>query len=114
MLNPRRTASVRVNGRALATTTIRNTLVFISLYFLITFVLVVLVSLDGYDFETTFASVVSCMSNVGPGLGPAGPMGSFDIFSDLSKVLLSFGMLIGRLEIFPILILFSPATWRKR
>ena len=114
MLNPRRTASVRVNGRALATTTIRNTLVFISLYFLITLVLVVLVSLDGYDFETTFASVVSCMSNVGPGLGPAGPMGSFDIFSDLSKVLLSFGMLIGRLEIFPILILFSPATWRKR
>ena len=114
MLNPRRTASVRVNGRALATTTIRNTLVFISLYFLITFVLVVLVSLDGYDFETTFASVVSCMSNVGPGLGPAGPMGSFDIFSDLSKVLLSFGMLIGRLEIFPILLLFSPATWRKR
>ena len=114
MLNPRRTASVRVNGRTLATTTIRNTLVFISLYFLITFVLVVLVSLDGYDFETTFASVVSCMSNVGPGLGPAGPMGSFDIFSDLSKVLLSFGMLIGRLEIFPILILFSPATWRKR
>ena len=114
MLNPRRTASVRVNGRALATTTIRNTLVFISLYFLITFVLVVLVSLDGYDFETTFASVVSCMSNVGPGLGPAGPMGSFDIFSDLSRVLLSFGMLIGRLEIFPILILFSPATWRKR
>ena len=114
MLNPRRTASVRVNGRTLATTTIRNTLVFISLYFLITLVLVVLVSLDGYDFETTFASVVSCMSNVGPGLGPAGPMGSFDIFSDLSKVLLSFGMLIGRLEIFPILILFSPATWRKR
>ncbi len=114
MLNPRRTASVRVNGRALATTTIRNTLVFISLYFLITLVLVVLVSLDGYDFETTFASVVSCMSNVGPGLGPAGPMGSFDIFSDLSKVLLSFGMLIGRLEIFPIRILFSPATWRKR
>lgn len=114
MLNPRRTASVRMNGRPLSTQTIRNTLVFISLYFLITFVLVVIVSLDGYDFETTFASVVSCMSNVGPGLGPAGPMGSFDIFSDLSKVLLSFGMLIGRLEIFPILILFSPATWRKR
>ena len=109
-----RSSNVRINGHTLATSTIRNTLVFIPLYFLLTFVIVALVSLDGYDFETTFASVVSCMSNVGPGLGPAGPMGSFDIFSDLSKVLLSFGMLAGRLEIFPMLILFSPATWRKR
>ena len=114
MLNPRRTSSVRMNGHALANTTIRNTFVFIALYFLMTFVIVMLVSLDGYDFETTFASVVSCMSNVGPGLGPAGPMGSFDIFSDLSKWLMSFAMLAGRLEIFPILILFSPDTWRKR
>lgn len=114
MLNPRRTSSVRVNGHTLSNTTIRNTFVFIALYFLMTFVIVMLVSLDGYDFETTFASVVSCMSNVGPGLGPAGPMGSFDIFSDLSKWLMSFAMLAGRLEIFPILILFSPDTWRKR
>ena len=113
MLNPRRTVSIRVNGKAIATSTVRNTLVFISLYFLLTFVITALVSLDGYDFETTFASVVSCMSNVGPGLGPAGPMGSFDIYSDLSKVLLSFAMLAGRLEIFPMLLLFSPDTWRR-
>lgn len=102
-----------MNGKAIATSTVHNTLVFISLYFLLTFVITALVSLDGYDFETTFASVVSCMSNVGPGLGPAGPMGSFDIYSDLSKVLLSFAMLAGRLEIFPMLLLFSPDTWRR-
>ena len=113
MLNPRRTVSIRVNGKAIATSTVHNTLVFISLYFLLTFVITALVSLDGYDFETTFASVVSCMSNVGPGLGPAGPMGSFAIYSDLSKVLLSFAMLAGRLEIFPMLLLFSPDTWRR-
>ena len=113
MLNPRRTVSIRVNGKAIATSTVHNTLVFISLYFPLTFVITALVSLDGYDFETTFASVVSCMSNVGPGLGPAGPMGSFDIYSDLSKVLLSFAMLAGRLEIFPMLLLFSPDTWRR-
>ena len=113
-LNPRRTTNVRLNGKTLAAATIHNTLVFIALYFLLTFVIVALVSLDGYDFETTFASVVSCMSNVGPGLGPAGPMGSFDIFSDLSKWLLSFAMLAGRLEIFPMLILFAPDTWRKK
>ncbi len=112
-INPRRTTNVRVNGKTLPAATIHNTLVFIALYFLLTFVIVAVVSLDGYDFETTFASVVSCMSNVGPGLGPAGPMGSFDIFSDLSKWFLSFAMLAGRLEIFPMLILFSPATWRR-
>ena len=113
-LNPRRTTNVRVNGRTLPAATVHNTLVFTGLYFLLTFVIVALVSLDGYDMETTLASVISCMSNVGPGLGPAGPMGSFDIFSDLSKILLSFAMLAGRLEIFPMLILFSPAAWRKK
>ena len=113
MLSPRRTVSVRVNGKPIAAATVHNTLVFIALYFLLTFAATALVSLDGYDFETTFASVVSCMSNVGPGLGPAGPMGSYDIFSDLSKVIMSFAMLAGRLEIFPILLLFSPDTWRR-
>ena len=109
-LSPRRTSNVRVNGRTLPAATLHNTLVFIGLYFLLTFVITAVVSLDGYDLETTLASVISCMSNVGPGLGPAGPMGNFDIFSDLSKVLLSFAMLAGRLEIFPMLILFAPAT----
>ena len=113
-LSPRRTSNVRVNGRTLPAATLHNTLVFIGLYFLLTFVITAVVSLDGYDLETTLASVISCMSNVGPGLGPAGPMGNFDIFSDLSKVLLSFAMLAGRLEIFPMLILFAPATWRRR
>ena len=113
-LSPRRTSNVRVNGRTLPAATLHNTLVFIGLYFVLTFVITAVVSLDGYDLETTLASVISCMSNVGPGLGPAGPMGNFDIFSDLSKVLLSFAMLAGRLEIFPMLILFAPATWRRR
>ena len=113
-LSPRRTSNVRVNGRTLPAATLHNTLVFIGLYFLLTFVITAVVSLDGYDLETTLASVISCMSNVGPGLGPAGPMGNFDIFSDLSRVLLSFAMLAGRLEIFPMLILFAPATWRRR
>lgn len=113
MLNPRRTVSIRVSGKALSISTVRNTLVFIALYFLLTFVITALVSLDGHDFQTTFASVVSCMSNVGPGFGAAGPMGNYDIYSDLSKILLSFAMLAGRLEIFPMLLLFSPDTWRR-
>ena len=113
MLTPRRTISVRMNGKPIPNATVHNTLVFIGFYFLLTFIFVAVVSLDGYDFETTFASVVSCMSNVGPGLGPAGPMGSFDIFSDVSKVVLSFAMLAGRLEIFPMILLFSADTWRR-
>ena len=72
-----------------------------------------LVCLDGFDLTTSFTAALTCLANVGPGLGEVGPMGNFAAFSPLSKVVLSLAMLIGRLEIFPMLILFSPATWRR-
>lgn len=114
MLNPRRTYSVRMDGRSVEATTIRAALVFFVLYITITFISTVLVALDGFDLVTTFTSVVTCISNVGPGLGDVGPIGNFSAFSDISKLILSADMLLGRLEIFPILILFTPSTWRKR
>ena len=114
MLNPRRTYSVRMDGRSVEATTIRAALVFFVLYITITFISTVLVALDGFDLVTTFTSVVTCISNVGPGLGDVGPMGNFSAFSDISKLILRADMLLGRLEIFPILILFTPSTWRKR
>lgn len=73
-----------------------------------------LVSLDGFDLVTTFTAVATCFNNVGPGLEVVGPMGSFADFSDPVKLLLSFDMLAGRLELYPILALFSPRLWRKR
>ena len=75
--------------------------------------LVLIVSLEGFDFLTTFSAVAATINNIGPGLGQVGPLFSFAELSDLSKVTLSFAMLAGRLELFPILILFTPRTWKK-
>lgn len=113
LLNPRRTVSVRMDGHSVDLTTIRSTLVFFALYITITLLSTLLISLDGYDLETNFTAVTACISNVGPGLSLVGPMGNYSMFSNFSKVLLSFDMLVGRLEIYPMLILFLPSTWRK-
>ena len=72
-----------------------------------------LISLDNFDFITTFSAVLTCIGNVGPGLGAVGPVLNFDVMSVFSKIILSFLMLLGRLEIFPLLIFFSPKTWRN-
>ena len=80
---------------------------------LITLACVLALSLENYDAETIFTSVITCISNVGPGLGLAGPVENFAFYSDASKLLLSLCMLMGRLEIFPILMLFSPNTWKR-
>ena len=68
---------------------------------------------DVSDFLTNFSATISCMSNIGPGLNLIGPMSNFAIYSPASKILLSLLMLVGRLEIFPILLLFTPRTWKK-
>ena len=68
---------------------------------------------DNFDITTTVTSVIATLSNIGPGLEIVGPAGNFSVFSDLSKLVLSFCMLAGRLEIYPMLILFSPSLWKK-
>ena len=113
MLNPRRTVSVRMSGHSVDTTTIRCTLVFFAVYIGITFLSTLLISMDGFDLETNFSAVAACISNIGPGIGLVGPMGNYEMFSDFSKLLLSFDMLVGRLEIYPMLLLFLPSTWRR-
>ena len=70
-------------------------------------------SLDDHDTATNFTAVLSCLSNIGPGISLVGPTGNFNIFSYGSKIVLTFAMLIGRLEIYPILILFAPSTWKR-
>ena len=81
-------------------------------FFIILLIAGLIVSLDGLDFTTNFTAALSCLSNVGPGLSLVGPTGSFAIFSPLSKIVLMICMLLGRLEIFPLLLLFVPFTWR--
>ena len=72
-----------------------------------------LISLDNFDFTTNFTAVAATLNNIGPGLGMVGPTGNFGMYSDFSKLVLTFDMLVGRLELFPILILFSKNTWTK-
>lgn len=114
MVSPKRISVLRMNGKKLPETTITNTLVFTILYFLITAGAIFIVSFDNFDFQTNSTAVISCLSNIGPALGEiAGPAGNYANFSQLSKLILSLCMLIGRLEIYPMLVLILPATWKN-
>ena len=74
---------------------------------------VILLAIDGYDFTTNFTAVAATINNVGPGLSGVGPTCNYAFFSPLSKLVMMFDMLVGRLELFPMLILFMPSTWKK-
>ena len=74
---------------------------------------ILLIALDNFSFESNLTAVLACLNNIGPGLGVVGPIENYSVFSDFSKVILTANMLIGRLEIFPILLLFAPSMWKK-
>jgi trk system potassium uptake protein TrkH len=114
LVKPHSYNNVTLNGEVVDAQTVHGTLVFFMLYLVITILTSIAISYQNMDLITTFTSVVACISNVGPGLGIVGPYGNYSMHSDLSKILLTLCMLIGRLEIYPMLMLFSPAVWRKR
>ena len=113
MVRPRSVNRVSLDGQRVSRETTSAVYTYFALYMLILLGCAFLVSFDGYDFATNFTAALSCMSNIGPGLSLIGPAGSFGIFSDFSKIVMSLTMLCGRLEIYAILILFLPSTWRK-
>ncbi len=114
MVRPRTVVRVEMDGQRVEKQTVRAASTFVSLYMILLLVFAALVSLDGHDVATCFTASLSCLSNIGPGITKAiGPAGSFAVFSGRSKLLLTLAMLIGRLEIYPILVLFSPNTWKK-
>ena len=112
MIHSRSVESIRFDGRIMEEDTINTCLVYLTVYCLITIFSVVLVSLDNFPFETNVTGVIACINNIGPGLGMVGPAGNFAAFSWFSKLVLSFDMLAGRLELFPVLFLFSLKTWK--
>ena len=113
LIHPRTVTRVRLDGRPVEEETRSTVGSFLTLYALIVAFSVLLLSVEGYDFNTTLSAVLACFNNVGPGIGLVGPMGNYGFFTPFSKLLLSFDMLLGRLEIFPMLVLFSPSVWRK-
>ena len=113
MLNPRRIEVVRNNGTAVNEQVLDNTNAYLSAYVVIIFLVFLIISLDGFSVGTNFSAVLCTFNNIGPGLEAVGPTCNFSQFSDLSKIVLSWAMLAGRLEIFPMLILFSRSTWKS-
>ena len=114
VVNPRRVSRVQMDGKRVAPETTGAVYSYIALVTLILLGCTVFVSFDGYDFATNFTAALSCISNIGPGLGKIGPSGNFSIFSDFSKLVMTVTMLFGRLEIYAMLILFIPSTWRRK
>ena len=113
VLNPRRVRLVRNNGEVVSQQLLDNTNAYLAAYVCIIILSYILISIDGFSVGTNFTAVLACFNNIGPGLEAVGPMCNFSGFSDFSKLVLSMDMLAGRLEIFPILVLFSRNTWRK-
>ena len=114
ILHPNAVTVIRVNGRKIGQDTLRNVNIYLACYVLILVVSTLLVSIDNFDFATSFSGVLTTLSNVGPGISQVGPVMNFHKFSVLSKLVFCFDMLAGRLEIFPYLLLFSPDLWRRR
>ena len=112
-LHPRKVQVIRNNGSVVSERIVANTNAYLCAYVVLMFGSFVLISLDGYSVGTNFSAVLSCLNNIGPGLELVGPTCNFSIFSAFSKLVLILDMLLGRLEIFPILVLFSLQTWKN-
>ena len=114
MLQPRKVDVIRNNGTVVDEKVLDNTNAYLAAYVVIIFAVFVVISLDGFSIGTNFSAVLCTFNNIGPGFEAVGPTCNFSAFSSLSKLVLSFAMLAGRLEIFPILVLFSRNTWKQR
>ena len=113
-VRPRSVNKIKLNGKVIDEAMERSVMNYLALYVVIHVVTVLLISFEPFDFETNFTAVVSCVNNIGPGLGVVGPAGSFAGYTSFSKVVLSFAMLMGRLEIMPLVMLLCPDFWSKR
>lgn len=113
IIHPRQVKKIKIDSQPIEHEVVRSVNVYMVAYFLIFMCSVLVVSFDNHDLITNFTAVLAAINNIGPGLGLVGPMENFGFFSDASKIVLIFDMLAGRLELFPILLLFTPATWKK-
>ena len=114
LLHPRSVTVIKLEGKPISSSLSHNTLAYFMIYIILMIVSVIAISVDNFDFTTNATAVITCFNNVGPGLSVVGPMGNFGGFSWFSKLVLSFNMLFGRLEILPMLVLFNPMAWKKK
>lgn len=114
IVHPRARIKIKMDDRIVDEDTLRSVNIFIGCYLLIYAVSMLCISIDGFDITSNFSAVAALINNIGPGLGEVGPAGNFGGYSTFSKYVMMFDMLVGRLEIFPMMALFLPATWRRQ
>lgn len=113
-IHPNSIKTIKVNGKSMDLSILSSIMIFFFAYVAIIITSVIIVSLDNFDFMTTFSAVIATISNIGPGFEVVGPMGNYADFSNLSKIVLTFNMIVGRLEIIPIIVLFSPSIYKNQ
>lgn len=113
LLHPNHVRKIEIDGRKIEHNVIRTTNVYMVCYLMLFVISLLIISFDNHGLVTNFTAVATTMNNVGPGLDLVGPVSNFGFFSDTSKLVFIFNMIAGRLELFPVLLLFSPATWKK-
>ena len=114
MIRPRSVNVVRVDGEVIPDETLRSATGYLTVYIIVTILTMLIISIDNFSMETNLTAAISCVNNIGPALGEFGAFGNFAPYSNLSTFILSFAMLFGRLELVPMLVLFSPYAWTKR
>ena len=114
LLHPRSVKALKLEGKRLDEQTLSTTASYLMMYSACLVIIFLLLSFDKFDIETNISATVACFNNIGPGLGAVGPVGNYFEYTDFSKIVLCAAMLLGRLEIFPLLLCFSPATWIKK
>ncbi|WP_090174143.1 TrkH family potassium uptake protein [Eubacterium oxidoreducens] len=113
LIHPRRVRQVRMDGHVVPKETMKSLYSYVLVYFFIFAGSVIVIAIDNYGFDTNFSAVAACLNNIGPGIGEVGPSGNYSGFSNVSKIVLMLDMLAGRLELFPLLMLIAPTTWRR-
>ena len=113
MLHPKQVKKITVDGHVVEHEVVRGVNAYLTAYVIVFIVSLLLITIEGHDLVTNFTAVVATINNIGPGLGAVGPAGNFAFYSAFSKLVFIFDMLAGRLEIFPMLLLFAISTWKK-
>ncbi len=113
LVHPKSVKTIQINGKRLDDDTVRRVSSYMFCYIGVFIISLLLISFDGFGFETNFTAVTATLNNIGPGLAQVGPTGNFSDFSALSKLVFVFDMICGRLELFPVMILLLPQTWKK-
>ena len=114
MIHPREIKKIRLDGHVVKQEVLQTAHVYLIIYCALFLLSILLISIDNFDFTTNFTAVAATVNNIGPGLAGVGPMSNFDIYSTFSKIVLMLCMLIGRLELYPIMLMLLPATWKRK